>query len=114
MKNFLIFLMIAKEIPQKQPRSCAGCTACCIALRIDFKPGYSTRLDNGEDISKKPGTKCRFLGEHGCTIYEVRPIVCRQFKCDWLLKRNGFNHNDSPKNTGKMSVRGKIFNLKNQ
>lgn len=96
---------------KKSQRSCSGCTACCTALRIDSKPGYSTRIDTGEDISKKAGDPCRFLAQGGCGIYEVRPLVCRQFRCDWLEKRKGLGQQDAPIKVGYLIARGEVFYL---
>jgi len=81
-------------------------------LRIDSQPGFSTRLDNNDDIAKKAGEPCRFLAEHGCGIYEVRPLVCRRFRCDWLKNRKGFEFKDSPLKTGFFSLKGTIFIIK--
>lgn len=56
-------------------RSCGPCTACCTLPRIkpeeDFpqgKPGY---------------TKCEHLCESGCSKYDDRPALCRDYQCLW-------------------------------
>ena len=90
-------------------RGCDACSACCTALRIDRKPGFSTRLDTNEDISKAAGTPCRYLQQNRCSIYEVRPLVCRRFLCDWLQYRKGFNDDDAPIKIGYLSARGSKF-----
>ena len=87
-------------------RVCGSCTICCTQLVIESEPGYSTRLDTAEDIARAAGQDCRYLGAQGCTIYEVRPLLCRQFACDWLLAGKGFGPDDSPLLTGKVGVRG--------
>lgn len=87
-------------------RECSACNLCCICLEIESKPGYSTLLDSGEDIAKPANQRCQFLGPKGCTVYEVRPLVCREFRCDWLLGAKGFGPNDSPDQCGMMGVRG--------
>lgn len=92
-------------VPQKG-RSCGSCTLCCTQLEIESKPGFSTRLDNAEDIAKPAGKACAYLTGRGCSIYEVRPLVCRQFACDWLLGEKKFGPEDSPMNTGRIGVRG--------
>jgi hypothetical protein len=91
--------------PQKG-RSCGTCTLCCTQLEIESKPGYSTRLDTAEDIAKPAGKACSYLTAQGCSIYEARPLVCRQFACDWLLGEKKFGPQDSPMNTGRIGVRG--------
>lgn len=90
----------------KEPKTCGTCTACCTLLRIDPEPGFSTRFDTGEDIAKKAGIKCRFLTAEGCGIYEVRPLVCRTFKCDYLKGRKGFL---APTIVGYFGLRGSKF-----
>ncbi len=90
----------------KKGRSCTTCTVCCTHLEIESKPGYTTRFDTGEDLAKRAGIRCPYLGPGGCTIYEVRPLVCRQFACDWLLGAKGFKELDSPEYVGYIGVRG--------
>ncbi len=97
----------------KKTRSCGTCNACCLVLRIDSEPGYSTRFDNGEDVAKPAGVPCRFLTEKGCGIYHVRPIVCRSFKCDWLQGRKGYSQADNPVKTGYFGMRGSLFVIGN-
>ena len=57
-------------------RTCGGCTACCVVLRI------------AAPLFKAPGTPCRELVQIGpavgCGIYAARPPVCRDFRCVWL------------------------------
>lgn len=89
-----------------EKRTCGSCTLCCTYLEIESRPGYSTRVDNGEDLARPAGTPCPYLGQSGCAIYLVRPPVCRQFLCDWLEGRKGYNHGDSPLKTGTIGVRG--------
>lgn len=38
---------------------------------------------SGPILKHKPGPahECIYLGEHGCTIYDRRPKVCRVFDC---------------------------------
>ena len=90
----------------RKGRSCGACTECCIRLEIESKPGFSTRLDTGEDIAKPAGVPCVYLGDAGCSIYAVRPAVCRQFACDWVLGEKNFAASDSPLETGILGVRG--------
>jgi Fe-S-cluster containining protein len=90
----------------KAIRSCGSCSACCTLLRIDSEPGYSTRFDNGEDIAKAAGEPCRYLRAQGCSIYDVRPLVCRSFKCDYLKGRKGTL---APADVGYFEIRGSRF-----
>ena len=52
-------------------RTCGDCTMCCTVMAID-KP----------DIQKEAGVTCRHC-RGGCTIYETRPVLCREFHCGW-------------------------------
>lgn len=56
-------------------RHCAGCTACC-----SFAP---IRV---ETLRKPANTLCVHCAEgKGCTVYDVRPQVCRGFYCGWFF-----------------------------
>jgi Fe-S-cluster containining protein len=90
----------------KEARACGSCSACCTLLRIDPESGFSTRFDTGEDIAKAAGEPCRYLGLQGCSIYTVRPLVCRSFQCDYLKGRKGFL---SPAEVGYFGLRGSKF-----
>jgi hypothetical protein len=35
-------------------------------------------------LGKPANVACRHLTAKGCGIYEKRPQVCRDFRCDWL------------------------------
>lgn len=54
---------------------CQDCTGCCIVFEV--KP-----------VGKAFGEPCKHLGNTlfgtGCTIYEQRPDVCRNYVCLWL------------------------------
>ncbi|MGH6827811.1 MAG: YkgJ family cysteine cluster protein [Rhizomicrobium sp.] len=52
-------------------RQCGDCTVCCTAMAID-KP----------EIQKEAGATCRHCAR-GCTIYETRPSICRDYHCGW-------------------------------
>jgi Fe-S-cluster containining protein len=87
--------------------NCGACTACCrnhsaVVLhellgddlsfyRADMKmvPATSTlhgKPDFAPTLATKANGDCWYVGESGCTIYEQRPYVCRQFDCrKWLL-----------------------------
>jgi hypothetical protein len=53
-------------------RECGACTVCCTVPTID-KP----------EIQKASGATCRHCSDGGCSIYEIRPPVCRGFYCAW-------------------------------
>lgn len=75
---------------------CNGCTLCC--------RGYQAIIlhpECGDDVSKfqtievpnpltgefalmveqKPNGDCIYLADKGCSIYDDRPIICREFDC---------------------------------
>lgn len=52
-------------------RTCGECTLCCSVMAID-KP----------EIQKEAGVTCRHC-RGGCTIYETRPALCREYHCGW-------------------------------
>jgi hypothetical protein len=52
-------------------RACGECTVCCTAMAID-KP----------EIQKEACITCRHCTA-GCTIYETRPALCRDYYCGW-------------------------------
>ncbi len=56
-------------------RSCESCTACC-----SFPPIRTERLQ------KPANTMCSHCLEgRGCTVYDIRPDVCRGFYCGWFF-----------------------------
>jgi uncharacterized protein len=76
--------------------SCDGCTACCrsgqgLVLHPeqgDEVESYEHRAaghrDDGSPVfalAMDENGCCVYLGEHGCTIYERRPLLCRSFDC---------------------------------
>lgn len=80
---------------------CNGCTLCCRNDLIVLHP------DEGDDPSQyetvaitnpltgkgalalntKPNGECTYLGPNGCTIYERRPLICREFDCRRMYLR---------------------------
>lgn len=53
----------------------------------------------------KPGQACHFLGGKRCTIYERRPVVCRNFVCGWLVEASPFPDDFRPDKLGVLIVR---------
>jgi uncharacterized cysteine cluster protein YcgN (CxxCxxCC family) len=58
------------SIPQ---RACGDCSMCCKLAKVD-------------ELDKPAGVWCRHCapGRGGCTIYETRPPVCRNYFCSWI------------------------------
>lgn len=94
MRYPLVTSRAAAAPPQAAARSCGPCTACCVLPRIrpedfppDGKPGYSP---------------CPHVCGSGCSVYEDRPDVCRDYVCLW---REGLLEGDDrrrPDNLGLM------------
>jgi hypothetical protein len=54
-------------------RDCGACTACCSELTIE-----------SAELKKVQGLLCpHCLAGNGCAIYQTRPVVCREFHCQW-------------------------------
>jgi len=83
---------------------CQGCIACCRHDAVFLHPehGDDPRQYSYEvainPLTGAPGFKilnqlsgplkgaCHYLGKDGCTIYERRPLACRQFDCRGMIK----------------------------
>jgi len=63
--------MTGYDIALVPGRACGECTVCCTAMAIDKA-----------DIQKDAGVTCRHC-KSGCTIYETRPALCRDYYCGW-------------------------------
>ena len=73
------------------PVPCGACKACCYypGIPVDEKRNrrrlpylLTERNPDGELVLRqRPDGACIHLGEHGCTVYEHRPTVCRNFDC---------------------------------
>jgi hypothetical protein len=58
-------------------RSCGDCSECCRLLEIT--------ADRAPEIGNKPaGETCRYCAKPGCGIYDRRPKLCADFRCQWL------------------------------
>jgi hypothetical protein len=62
------------SLPIVQRRECGECNACCVSLRIQDPP----------EIAHARNERCPRLGDQGCTQYDARPQLCRDFTCAWL------------------------------
>lgn len=80
---------------------CGSCRACCSHELVIIHPEngddgrYLTRtvphpFEDGRTVQAlmhKPDGSCVYLGEQGCTIYDRRPVVCREFDCRRMVLR---------------------------
>ena len=66
----------AQTPPIVAGRSCGECSLCC-------------KLAALVELNKPAGVWCRHCapGRGGCTIYETRPPVCRNWHCNWILEQ---------------------------
>lgn len=65
--------------------SCGDCIACCIFLKKNTDPPGRLELESCPYVAIE---RFSFSGKNACEncqIYEDRPDVCREFKCDYLL-----------------------------
>jgi Fe-S-cluster containining protein len=72
---------------------CGSCHGCChqivLIMPSDKPPPAGWRLDVGAPMSileRKPSGACTYLDPMiGCTIYQNRPAICREFHCgEWF------------------------------
>jgi Fe-S-cluster containining protein len=62
-----------------------GCTACCRSFGVPSQTKIETRRirkylkENGLIFKAAEGTTCPYVSDRGCTIYPVRPFICRLF-----------------------------------
>jgi hypothetical protein len=72
-------------------RECGTCTACC--------DGWMEGTIHGHEM--KPGVRCHFVTEGGCSIYDERPeSPCRTFTCGWAVKDSPFPDEFKPDRIG--------------
>lgn len=73
------------------PVPCGSCTLCCHG-KVFLWPSEDAgplqvvvdrRVDGRRlrRLVQKPDGSCVHLGEGGCTVYEHRPRICREFDC---------------------------------
>jgi Fe-S-cluster containining protein len=41
----------------------------------------------GHALQRRPNGECVYLGEHGCTIHDRAPAVCKEFDCRGLYRK---------------------------
>lgn len=67
---------MSAALPQPiQGRECGECTVCCVDLKID-----------DPELQKDDDVVCPHMVAHkGCSIYDHRPMTCRNWQCGWRL-----------------------------
>jgi Fe-S-cluster containining protein len=85
---------------RKPARECGACSLCCTVLRVD-------------ELAKLGGRPCLHqLPAGGCGVHEVRPAICRAYRCAWL--GGAFEADDRPDRLGAvldLVPRGHVINL---
>jgi hypothetical protein len=70
---------------------CGACHACCRHEYVMLLPEYGDDVASFDHVPL-PGTEyqmlrhktngeCVYLDEHGCTIHDRAPVVCKKFDC---------------------------------
>jgi len=55
-------------------KECGSCTECCKGWLVGEALGFRF----------SPYNPCKFILDNKCSIYNIRPNVCKSFKCEWL------------------------------
>lgn len=91
--------------------ACGSCRLCCINDAIFLHPECGddihlyateimtnplTRMPQRKIVQKRNG-ECFYLGPKGCTIYDQRPAICREYDC-------GDQHASMSKATRRMMI----------
>src|SRR5215475_6426071 len=66
------------NVDQCHPTKLRRCSLCCkLAELVELN-----------ELNKPAGVWCRHCapGRGGCTIYETRPPVCRNWNCNWIVE----------------------------
>jgi hypothetical protein len=82
--------------------NCSDCFECCRFFKIPLSPYECTWIEHEETdgiihIKKKPDGSCIYLKDGKCSIYDKRPMACREYSCkhDWRIMHS--DHDDRPR-----------------
>lgn len=93
---------------------CNGCTLCCQgdAVRLepeDLSMGYQTEphpyIPGALMIAHKSNGECIYLDEHGCSIHDHAPSMCRTADCRSLAARISFESAKALHQLGRLDIR---------
>ena len=62
-----------------------GCVACCVNFGVPSRTEEEDRRikayleSQGRTIGTAQGTRCPYVTANGCSIYPVRPFICRLY-----------------------------------
>ncbi len=84
------------EADQRVSRLCRSCGLCCNGVLFEtvrLQPGDipKTLVSIGLKLKRKHGKPCMLQpcpvwGANGCSVYENRPVRCRQFECAQVVR----------------------------
>jgi hypothetical protein len=93
---------------------CNGCTLCCQgdAVRLepeDLDAGYQTEthpyIPGALMIAHRPNGECVYLDEHGCSIHDRAPSLCRSADCRSVAVRFEFQSAMRLHRLGRLDIR---------
>lgn len=69
-----------------EPLVCGSCSACCRGFNVAITADEAERFDHTRDgdrllLRRDRFGRCIYLGPNGCTVYEHRPQICRDYDC---------------------------------
>ena len=69
--------------------ACGDCRMCCTNDTVVVAGDeYGYELEPGTShLARKADKTCIYLVDSGCSIYERRPRICRDFDCRWLAAK---------------------------
>lgn len=92
---------------------CNGCTLCCRNQLVVLFPEMGDDLTAYETqtpapsivaLKHKANGDCVYLGDGGCTIYERRPAMCREYDCADQWRRMSRNERRLGVRNGHLSA----------
>jgi len=93
---------------------CNGCTLCCQGDAVRLEPedlamNYLTEahpyIQGAMMIAHKPNGECIYLDDHGCSIHDRAPSLCRTADCRSLAARIDFESAKKLHLLGRMDIR---------
>ncbi len=93
---------------------CNGCTLCCQGDAVRLEPedvaaGYQTEphpyIPGALMIAHKPNGECVYLNEHGCSIHDHAPALCRSADCRSVAVRFNFENALRLHKLGRLDMR---------
>jgi len=103
-----------KKAHKRSKELCKGCTSCCeyVLIEIDAPKskndideliwfllhGITIFIDSDDSWNLEIHNKCKVLNKKGkCSIYPIRPLVCKQYSHDECEKYKGKKYSKEKK-----------------